>query len=376
MVGAIAFGLDTRFLSKFSFLNTSKIEQKLLIQTSSSGPQDAALDTELAPELKGAVAWINSQPLTMDSLRGKVVLVDFWTYSCINCLRTLPYLRKWAEKYRDQGLVVIGVHSPEFAFEKLTDNVRTAVSQLRLTYPIAVDSDSKIWAAYKNRYWPAHYLIDTRGRVRFHHFGEGAYEESELQIQQLLRELAPSSTQLSSIGSSSVAISQRIEQPSAVEAPRSEAESKSSETYIGYKRQQGFVSEIEINKDVSTRYEIPLTLSLNDWSLSGLWNIQAEMAQSNSISGQLAFRFQARDLHLVMGAPVGEQISFRVTLDGKPPRESHGQDVDQDGNGKLTTHRLYQLIRVPLQKGQRPSEHTFRIEFFQSGAEVFSFTFG
>ena len=376
-VAAIALGLDTRILSKLSYFNTNELEQSLVNRASggnSSVAKSQLLSDEgLMPLFEGASLWLNSPPLTAESLRGKVVLIDFWTYSCINCLRTLPYVKAWADKYRSQGLVVVGVHSPEFAFEKEVDNVKKAVRDLGLTYPIALDNDLKIWSAFKNQYWPAHYFVDGKGHIRHHHFGEGNYEESERVIQSLLKELHGSGE-----GESSQVPSALV-QGSGVEAPPS-AQVSSPETYLGYARQQGFASVPDLHEDTIESYREPTSLNLNHWSLSGIWKVSSERAVLQSPPGGLSFRFSARDLHLVIGVPGGvsssgsqsKAIRFRVTLDGKPPGVDHGEDTDSEGNGIADTHRLYQLIRQKEAVG----EHTFKIEFLDSGAEVYAFTFG
>ncbi len=369
-VVAIALGLDTRILAKLSYLNTNSLEQVLVESVSgSSGKSRGGLaDEGPVPPLDGANLWLNSPPLTIDQLRGKVVLIDFWTYSCINCLRTLPHLKAWAGKYRDQGLVVIGVHTPEFAFEKDVANVKRAVHDLKITYPVVLDNDHVIWSAFGNQYWPAHYFVDANGRVRFHHFGEGNYEESERVIQQLLSEAH---------GGQSVGAPVPLDANAAsavgtgVEAPASGDDVASPETYLGYERQEGFVSMPGIAKDREQRYRAPVRLQLNQWSLSGDWTIGAEKAVLESGGGTLSFRFRARDLHLVIGSPQGKAIRYLVTMDGKAPGQSHGNDSDASGQGAVRSHRLYQLIR---QSGVE--DHTFRIEFLDPGAEVFAFTFG
>jgi thiol-disulfide isomerase/thioredoxin len=374
-VVAIAFGLDTKVLSKLSYLNTNSLEQSLVDRA--SGTAGAEKSSELAPEgmmpsLQGAGVWLNSQPLTSESLRGKVVLVDFWTYSCINCLRTLPYVKAWADKYRDQGLVVVGVHAPEFAFEKDERNVRTAVRDLGVTYPVALDNELTIWNAFKNQYWPAHYFIDAQGRIRHHHFGEGGYEESERVIQELLKEAhggklaaeIPLTTEASLASSAAGA---------GVQAPPSGADQVASpETYVGYDRQEGFVGQPEIARDAVATYQTPASLQLNQWAFSGPWRISAESAHLEQARGTLSFRFKARDLHLVIGAGDSRKIRYRVTIDGHAPGADHGMDTDEAGNGTASGHRLFQLIRLKNGVGER----TFKIEFMDSGAEVFAFTFG
>ncbi len=374
---AIALGLDTKILAKLSYFNTNDLEQHLVDQASgnkSNSRSSTALSTPLSdegplPSLEGATLWLNSPPLSVESLRGKVVVIDFWTYSCINCLRTLPYLKEWEAKYHDQGLVIVGVHTPEFAFEKDLDHVKNAVRELGITYPIAIDSNQTIWATFKNQYWPAHYFVDAQGRIRYHHFGEGNYEESERVIQELLRESHGESQAPKANHSSNVPT---MIQGTGVEAPASKGEIASPETYLGYNRQEGFVGTPEINRDRSENYQEPTELSLNQWGISGSWNISSEMATLKSPQGTLSFRFRARDLHLVIGAPAGKSVRYRVTLDGRPPAQDHGEDTDSEGNGMARAHRLYQLIR----QKESDKEHTFRIEFFDPGVEVFAFTFG
>ena len=317
---------------------------------------------ELA-SLERANKWLNSPPLTASALRGKVVLIDFWTYTCINWLRTLPYVRAWGEKYRNQGLVVIGVHAPEFAFEKNLNNVSRAVKDLRIDYPIAVDNDHVIWRAFKNQYWPALYFIDSQGRVRHHHFGEGSYEQSEMIIQELLTE-----TGIGGIDRESVSVDAR-----GIEAAADWGSLKSPENYVGYERTQNFVSPGGAVLDRSRMYELPARLRLNEWALSGDWTVKKGTAALNKSDGRIAYRFHARDLHLVMGpsAP-GTSVRFRVLIDGQPPGAAHGIAVDEQGDGTVTEQRLYQLIRQPKPIADRQ----FEIEFLGSGVEVFAFTFG
>ena len=318
--------------------------------------------SELA-SLERADAWLNSPPLTGTALRGKVVLIDFWTYTCINWLRTLPYVRAWDEKYRDQGLVVIGIHAPEFAFEKDSNNVRRAVKDMRIEYPIAVDNDHVIWRAFNNQYWPALYFIDAQGRVRHHHFGEGAYEQSEMIIQQLLAEAGVGAVN---------------REPVSVEAGGIEADAdwknlKSAENYAGYERSQNFASPGGAAFDKPRDYVLPTRLRLNDWALSGDWTVRKQAAALNKPNGRIAYRFHARDLHLVMGPPAqGTSVRFRVLIDGQPPGAAHGLDVDEQGHGTAAEQRLYQLIRQPKPIADR----LFEIEFLDSGVEAFAFTFG
>jgi thiol-disulfide isomerase/thioredoxin len=313
--------------------------------------------------LERATEWLNSPPLTASALRGKVVLVDFWTYTCINWLRTLPYVRAWAEKYWNQGLVVIGVHAPEFAFEKTINNVRWAVKDMRIDYPIAVDSEHVIWRAFNNQYWPALYFIDAQGRVRHHHFGEGAYEQSEMIIQRLLHEAG-----VSGIGDDLVSVDAR-----GLEAAADWSSLRSPENYVGYGRTRGFASPEGAAPDKPRMYELPARLRLNDWALSGDWTMKREAVALNKANGRLAYHFHGRDLHVVMGPAVsGTAVRFRVLIDGRPPGAAHGSDVDEQGNGRATQQRLYQLIRQPKPIADRQ----FEIEFLDPNVEVFAFTFG
>jgi thiol-disulfide isomerase/thioredoxin len=314
------------------------------------------------PPLDGAVEWLNSPPLTAAALRGKVVLIDFWTYSCVNCLRTLPYVRAWYDKYKAQGLVVIGVHAPEFAFEKDIDNVKRAVKDLKVDYPVAIDNNYAIWRAFKNEYWPAHYFIDARGRIRHHHFGEGDYDGSERVIQQLLTES----------GNTRVAGDLVAINATGAEAAPDMKEALSPETYVGYGRAEHFVSPGGAVLALPHRYE-PGTPRLNEWGLVGDWTIREEEADLLAKGGGIVYRFHARDLHLVLGpGRDGKPVRFRVTIDGVPPGASHGSDVDPDGNGTVTDQRIYQLIR---QSGPI-ADHTFEIRFLDPGVQAFAFTFG
>jgi thiol-disulfide isomerase/thioredoxin len=316
------------------------------------------------PDLSGATSWLNSPPLSRAQLKGKVVLVDFWTYSCINCLRTLPYMRAWAAKYKDSGLVVIGVHTPEFPFETNTANIQKALRKFDITYPIAVDSDHRIWEAFNNEYWPAHYFIDATGKIRYSHFGEGHYDESEKWIQELLKErngghpMSGDSVQVEASGTEAAADNLQVESP---------------ETYIGYSRAERFVSPKGLGQDYSRTYLAPQKLALNEWGLTGKWTDQAQTAVLNATPGSILFRFHARDLHLVLGpAKDGKPIRFRVRIDGQEPGENHGVDTDAHGDGSVTEDRLYQLVR---QKGP-VQDRTFEIEFLDPGVQAFSFTFG
>ena len=315
------------------------------------------------PPLDGAVEWLNSKPLTPANLRGKVVLVDFWTYTCINWQRTLPHVRAWAEKYRDKGLVVIGVHTPEFSFEHEVDNVRRAVVELKVGYPVAVDSHYAIWRAFDNQYWPALYLIDAKGMVRYMHFGEGDFERSERAIQKLLAEA----------GARDVATDLVQVEGAGGQAQADWANLRSPETYIGHEKADSFASPGGATRGRPHAYAVPDGLALNSWALAGEWTIEQESARLERPNGRIAHRFHARDVNLVMGPAVrGKSVPFRVLLDGRPPGPAHGADVDAEGRGVLTEERLYQLIRQPGPIGDR----RFEIEFLEPGAEAYSFTFG
>jgi thiol-disulfide isomerase/thioredoxin len=317
---------------------------------------------ELA-SLERAGEWLNSQPLSAADLRGKVILVDFWTYTCINWRRTLPYLRAWAHKYGSQGLVVIGVHTPEFSFEKDIGNVRRAAKDEDVDYPIAMDSDYTIWNAFKNQYWPALYFVDAQGRIRHHQFGEGDYEQSEAIIQQLLAEAGHSSFE---------------RQPVSIAEHGAEAGAdwkslRSPETYVGYALAERFASPGGELLDQPRVYAAPARMQLNEWALAGDWTTKKEFAVLNKANGKITYRFHARDVHLVMGpAASGASVRFRVSIDGQPPGASHGVDVNDEGHGTADVPRMYQLIRQPAPIADRQ----FEIEFLDPGAEVFVFTFG
>jgi cytochrome c biogenesis protein CcdA/thiol-disulfide isomerase/thioredoxin len=377
-VVVIAFGLDRGLLTQISLASTSGVEQSLIdrlhpaveakpknpgamMMMSATAPGSAA-GPQTMPDLSGAIAWINSPPLNRDQLKGHVVLVDFWTYSCINCLRSIPYVRAWADKYKASGLIVIGVHTPEFAFEKDQDNVRRAVTELKITYPVALDNDYKIWKAFSNSYWPADYLVDATGHIRFHHFGEGKYDESEQQIQDLLKEHDP---QLSVNGLVKVSAT------GAEAAPDTDVQSP--ETYVGYDRADSFLPAGGLKQDAAQSYAIPKHLELNQWGLAGKWTDHAQVASLDAARGRIVYRFHARDLHLVLGpAADGKPVRFRVKIDGQAPGENHGVDTNAAGEGTITDHRLYQLIRQ-----KNPIEdRTFEIEFLDPGAQAYAFTFG
>jgi thiol-disulfide isomerase/thioredoxin len=317
----------------------------------------------LLPAISGATSWLNGPALTPASLRGKVVLVDFWTFSCINSLRPLPYLRAWAAKYQTQGLVVIAVQSPEFAFEQRLDNIRDAVTRQGIVFPVAIDNGHRVWNAFQNEYWPAIYLVDTQGRIRYHRFGEGDYEQTERAIKALLAEAGASG-----IDGNLVSV-----QGAGVEAAPDWDDVKSPETYLGYARTERFASPGGPVHDTRHAYTTTSPLDLNDWSLDGDWTMGAEATTVRKANGRLLFRFHARDLHLVAGpATRGTPVHFRVRIDGKPPGNSHGTDTDEQGNGTIDGERLYQLIRqkAPIE------DRTLEIEFLDPGAEVFAVTFG
>ncbi len=409
-VVAVAFGLDRGILTQLSLSSTANLEQRLVDrfhpQTAESASKDQAMvpnnammagnapamsassammaggqpamaansammaaggapagNPSRAVDLSGATDWINSQPLALQSLRGKVVLIDFWTYSCINCLRTLPYIKAWNDKYKGSGLVIIGVHTPEFPFEKDGSNVRKAVRDLGVTYPVAMDNNYGVWRSFNNEYWPAHYFIDATGKVRYHHFGEGGYAESESWIRSLLEEAnhkpSPGSpTQIAASGAQAAADSADIQSP---------------ETYIGYHRAENFASPGGFNQNEAQVYEAPVNLKLNTWALAGKWQDERQIATSLAPASAVVYRFHARDLHLVLGPSVaGKPIRFRVTLDGRAPGTDHGTDTDADGYGTVTEDRLYQLVR---QHGAI-QDRTFRIEFLVPGVQAYSFTFG
>ncbi|MBN9604845.1 MAG: cytochrome c biogenesis protein DipZ [Afipia felis] len=386
-VAAIALGVDTNYLANVSLAQTSAVEQTLIdklrgpnntammpaggamqpnpsMMMKANTPHESAgaLPVEgTMPSLDGAVEWLNSKPLTAEALRGKVVLVDFWTYSCINCLRTIPYVRAWAEKYKNDGLVVIGVHTPEFAFEKQPANVKKAIADLKIDYPVAIDNNYAIWRAFDNMYWPAHYFIDAQGRIRHHHFGEGEYAKSEEVIRQLLREAGKNvPEQLTDV------------RGTGAEAAPDMANIKSPETYLGYDRAENFMSPGGAVRDESHDYAAGV-LKLNDWSLAGSWTVDPENAALDRAGGAIRYRFHARDLHLVLGPGTdGKPVRFKVTIDGVVPGADHGVDTDANGEGIVTGQRLYQLVRQ--QGGVR--DRTFEIQFLDPGVQAFAFTFG
>jgi len=376
-VVAIASGWDGSVLTRLSVAGTNRVEQSLIEKFEPSGDlgrgaaglmpvsKTTGLPVEgEMPSLSGATAWLNSAPLTSDSLRGKVVLVDFWTYSCINCLRTLPYVKAWYDKYRDHGLVVIGVHTPEFAFEKDPGNVQRAVAELNVRYPVALDNDYAVWRRFDNHYWPAHYFIDASGKIRAHQFAEGGYDESEHVIRQLLTEAGQ--TDLPPAGEMAVPVS-------GVEASADPAPNRSPETYVGYRRAENFRSPGGVAKDQPHAYSAPSYLDTNQWALSGTWTVDREKAVLSATPGSIQYRFSARDLHLVLGPVVaGKPVRFRVLLDGRAPGPDHGMDTNANGDGVVTEQRLYQLIR----ESSGVEDHTFTIEFLEDGVQAYAFTFG
>lgn len=315
------------------------------------------------PPLTGATAWINSSPLTSADLRGKVVLVEFWTYTCINWRRSHAYVRAWAEKYNQHGLVVIGVHTPEFPFEGEVENVRRAVQDMKISYPIAVDSDHAIWDAFQNNYWPAFYFVDAQGRIRHHQFGEGSYEQSEMIIQLLLIQAGSAG-----IGHELTAVNGQ-----GFEAAADWADLRSPENYLGYDRTENFSSAGGAVLGKSHNYAVPTRLTLNQWALSGDWTMESGFASPDAAAGRIAYRFHARDLYLVMGsADPSKSIRFRITIDGAAPGTDHGLDVDAEGQGSVQEPRLYQLVRQ-----SRPiTDRTFEIEFLDAGSRAYDFTFG
>ena len=380
-VAAIALGLDTGVLSRLSTASTGGLEQSLVDKLSAKPEQKSgammaggammaaadhgnSLPIEGAlPPLDGAVQWLNSPPLTAEGLKGKVVLVDFWTYSCINCLRTLPYVKAWAEKYHDQGLVVIGVHAPEFAFERDVNNVTKAMKDLGINYPVAIDNNYKIWRAFNNQYWPAHYFADAKGQIRYHHFGEGDYAESERVIQQLLREA----------GAKNVAGGLIEADAKGVQQAPDMNEVQSPETYLGFQRAENFVTTGTLATDKVVNYPAAGKLALNNWTLEGSWNVGGQQATLDQTGGRIVYRFHARDLHLVLGPGAdGKPVRFKVSIDGQAPADAHGTDVAPDGSGTVTEQRLYQLVR---QSGA-VQDRTFSIEFLDPNVSAYAFTFG
>jgi thiol-disulfide isomerase/thioredoxin len=315
------------------------------------------------PSLEGASGWLNTEPLTPASLRGRPVLVEFWTFTCINWLRTLPYVRSWFERYRGDGLVVLGVHTPEFGVERHIEYVRRAAAAMRIEYPIAVDSDYKVWRAFDNNYWPALYFADADGQIRHHRFGEGDYERSEIVIQQLLAAGGTGDTDREL-----VSVDAR-----GVEAPADWDELGSPETYVGYARGANFASPGGASPDLPLQYRVPDVLALNSWALEGDWTIGRQATVLNAPEGRIVLRFRARDLHLVLAPAADDRpVPYRVRLDGEPPGADHGVDTDERGRGIISEPRLYQLIRqrTPV------TERTFEISFLAAGVRAYVFTFG
>ncbi len=315
------------------------------------------------PALDGATGWLNSPPLTPAGLRGKVVLVEFWTYTCINWLRTRPYVRAWAEKYADHGLVVLGVHTPEFDFEHDLDNVRRAVERLRIEHPVATDNDYAVWSAFANHYWPALYFVDAAGTIRYHRFGEGEYEQSEMVLQRLL----------AAAGAGDVDHDLVATDGEGLEAAADWGSLRSPENYLGYERSDNFASPERDVLDIRHDYTAPERLRLNSWALTGAWTVAPNAAVLQEPGGRITYRFEARDLHMVVVPPAGGTgARFRVRLDGQEPGAAHGTDVDDQGDGTVTEPRLYQLIRQP----GPVTERTFEITFLDPGVQAYAFTFG
>jgi cytochrome c biogenesis protein CcdA/thiol-disulfide isomerase/thioredoxin len=390
-VVAITLGWDSTVLTRLSLAGTNRLEQSLLDHTKLASHANGAADSTMAmsgsmtggqpmmmasshsagppiegdmPSLSGATSWFNSPPLTSELFRGKVVLVDFWTYSCINCLRSLPYVKAWYDKYKGHGLIVIGVHAPEFAFEKDPGNVQRAIGELGVQYPVALDNDYAIWRGFDNHYWPAHYFVDAKGQIRGHHFGEGDYDGSEQLIRGLLT--AAGYADLPPAGATLTAAT-------GVQAAPDEEHVQSGETYIGYRRADGFRSPGGLTQDRVHTYTVPASLARNQWALAGNWLDDPEKATLQAAPGKIVFRFFARDLHLVVGpGKAGKAVRFRVRLDGSAPGTSHGADTDDNGDGVIKDQRLYQLIRQTGQVG----EHLFSIEFLDGDVQAYSFTFG
>jgi thiol-disulfide isomerase/thioredoxin len=355
---ALALCSNANVLTWFHVMNTAKAEDNLI------GAFYPRLGDEGSmPDLDGAIGWLNSAPLSRKSLRGKIVLVNFWTYTCINSLRPLPYVKSWATEYKDAGLVVIGVHTPEFSFEHEPMNVENAVRNLKVTFPVAIDSDYRIWRSFNNEAWPAQYLVDAKGRIRYHHSGEGDYGDVERVVQELLKEngttgLASDATNVTAVG---------------IEAAPDWTDGRSPETYLGYRQAQNFASPEKVHKDSIQIFSAPGKLSLNHWGLSGSWNVNAESAVLQAVPGKIVFRFHSRDLNLVLApSQDGKPVRFVVRLDGVAPGENSGVDTAENGSGKIREPRLYQLIR---QKGPIV-DRTFEIEFLDLGVHALDFTFG
>jgi thiol-disulfide isomerase/thioredoxin len=372
ILGAVTVASDREMnlLPSFSFVKTMRgrhwigtLPVGTALTVSAAESRSVLADEGQMPGFNGNVGWLNSVPLNNKALRGKVVLVNFWTYSCINSLRALPYVKSWAAKYKDDGLVVIGVHTPEFPFEKEQANVQNALREYGVAYPVALDSNYAIWQAFNNEYWPAFYFIDGKGIIRYHQFGEGEYDNAERVLQALLKQNGDAG-----VSGSIVTVSAH-----GAEAAPDLQDAQSPETYVGYKQAEHFASPERMAHDSQKAYSAPATLSLNQWGLSGLWNIGSGSGVLQAASGKIIFRFHSRDLHLVLGpAKDGKPIRFRVTVDGAAPGANCGTDSAPDGSGEVREYRLYQLIR---QKGPI-QDRTFEIEFLDPGVQAYSFTFG
>jgi thiol-disulfide isomerase/thioredoxin len=372
-LAALALCSSANILARFSVMKTVKAEDSLLpapharkpASNASSGHEfhSSLRDEGPMPDLDGGIGWLNSPPLSRKSLRGKVVLVDFWTYTCINSIRPLPYLRNWAAKYNDAGFVVVGVHTPEFSFEHEAMNVENALRNLNVAFPVVIDSNYKIWQAFNNQYWPAQYLVDAKGRIRYHHFGEGEYADIDRAIQELLKENGATGPASDLAGVSGVGIEAAPDWP----------DGRSPETYLGSRQAQNFSSPEKLHRDSSQAFTAPPKLSLNHWALSGSWNVNEESAVLQAVPGKIVFRFHSRDLHLVLApAKDGKPVRFVVRLDGAAPGENSGADTAPDGYGEIRAPRLYQLIRQKSPIVDR----TFEIEFLDPGVHALDFTFG
>lgn len=363
IVGIVVLALasDAKVAARFHVMNSARAGGSL--SGARSGFRASLGDEGDMPELDGAVGWLNSARLNRMALRGKVVLINFWTYTCINSIRPLPYVRSWAAKYKDSGFVVIGAHTPEFSFEHEKTNIENALRNLNVSFPVAIDSEYGIWKAFENRAWPAQYLVDAKGRIRYHHFGEGNYDEIEHTIQELLKEngatgIASDTTSVAGVG---------------IEAAPDWPDERSPETYVGYGQATNFASPEKVRQDSAQEYSAPVKLATNHWGLSGSWNINSESAVLEAAPGKSVFRFHSRDLNFVLApAKDGKPVRFIVRLDGAAPGENHGVDTDADGTGEVGAPRLYQLIR---QKGQI-LDRTFEIEFLDPGVHALDFTFG
>ncbi|PHQ69463.1 MAG: hypothetical protein COB97_07490 [Paracoccus sp.] len=364
-VAALASGLDTASLARFNLPGATTVEEALVESTGRLLSLDRAAGQTVDDTislLDGDATWLNSPPLNREALLGKVVVVNFWTYSCINCLRALPYLRAWADEYGKDGLVVIGVHTPEFAFEKNADNVRAALRSLNVEYPVVIDNDFRIWRAFHNRAWPAFYFIDAQGRIRDQRFGEGDYAGAERTIRELLTEAGDQPGVAHAV----------VPEATGAQAPAAWGDLASPEAYLGYEKASNFASRGGLTRNRSHGYKAGGDLRLNQWALDGDWTVEANSAVAAAAQSRIFYRFHARDLHLVMGSGGKGPVRIRVLLDGHAPRADHGADIDADGYGSVTGQRLYQLIR---QQGPI-NDRDFEIEFLDPGAEVFAFTFG